>query len=519
KELVRKQERNIQPLSDDYIKFIAFAHWKIKQAGQGIVGMITNNSYLDGLIHRDMRKKLLEEFNEVYILNLHGSVKRKDMTPEGKKDENVFDIQQGVSIVLMVKNEKISKSIKYMDIYGTREEKYEFLDKDDVYSTDWQELNPKSPNNFFVPKNVEGEEKYNKFISLASVFNKNNAGVATGKDHALVDFDKDSLMRKLSILNKESFFLLMDNFEVDDSLKEKWFDELKKNPIDEQIKKYSYRPFDNRFVIYNTKILQRARDGIMKNMLQGNLSLITTKQLSGNNFFHSFITDSISDRCLISLKTREVSYVFPLYLYSDLEQQNLLNEGAKSANFNWSMFPSMYQTVQPFTSKLTGSFIQAEEAIFYYIYAVLYSEIYRGKYQEFLKIDFPRIPFTKEYELFEALVEKGEQLVNLHLLKSRELNNPITKFEGKGNGSIQDVKKENNHVYINVNQYFQISDEAWNYYIGGYQVLEKWLKDRKGIKLSLENIKHYCRMVTSISKTIEIQKEIDRLYPKVEESL
>ncbi len=514
KALVRQQEKNIQPLSDDYIKFIAFAHWKIKQNDQGIVAMITNNSYLDGLIHRDMRRKLMEDFNEIYILNLHGNSKRKGKSPDGGKDENVFDIQQGVSIVVLVKNKYLEKFVKYEDLWGSREEKYEFLEKNDVYNTDWMELKSKPQNNFFVPKNTEGEDKYNKFISLTSIFDKKNAGTASGKDDVLVDFNKQSLLKRMSTENKDAFETFMEANDVSKDLIKKWLDELNKMDLEEHIKSYTYRPFDKRFFIYSNKMLQRARTDIMDNFLKNNLAICVTNSSSQDFYSEVFISDAITDKHLTGHQT----YVFPLYIYNKRGQQNLLSKIGMSINFKWGNL-GWLQTLQPFTSKLSSNFIQTEQAIFYYMYAVLYSNIYRKKYQEFLKIDFPRIPFTKDYELFKALAQRGEQLINIHLLNSEDLSNPIAKFEGKGDAFIEDVKRENNFVYINKNQYFLVSNEVWNYYIGGYQVANKWLKNRKGRKISSEEIKHYCKTITAISKTIELQKEIDRLYSKIEEDL
>lgn len=518
KEVVRKEERNIQPLSDDYIKFIAFAHWKIKKAGQGIVGMITNNSYLDGLIHRDMRRKLLEDFSEIYILNLHGSTKKQEKTPVGSNDENVFDIQQGVSIILLVKNENPKRTVKYADVWGLREEKYDYLEKNDISSTGWKSIKPQMPHNFFTIKNFEGADLYDQFVPLDKIFRQFNAGVATGKDDLLVSFDKEELIRRLSITEKSLFDFSMQNYKIPQVLSDRLFEELKGLEIRNSIVPYNYRPFDTRYVVYNKRILQRARNVIMGSFLKPNLGIVTTKQLSTEKFNHALVTEVVSDRCLISLQTREVSYVFPLYMFNDSGQQRLLEDVHKSNNLRWNNL-GWLEAPPPFTS-LSGNYIQTTEAIFYYIYATLYSNIYREKYKEFLKIDFPRIPFTKNINLFNKLAEWGELLAGLHLLKSDKLNNPIAKFQGEGNGLVEKREYKNGMVYINDKQYFEeIEEEVWNYYIGGYQVLDKWLKDRKGHYLSSDEIKTYCRIVTSLSETIKIQKEIDKLYLEVEKSL
>ncbi|KKU16152.1 MAG: hypothetical protein UX25_C0042G0009 [Candidatus Woesebacteria bacterium GW2011_GWC2_45_9] len=520
KEVVRKKERNIQPLSDDYIKFIAFAHWKVKQAGQGIVGMITNNSYLDGLIHRDLRRKLLEDFSEIYILNLHGSTKRQEKTPEGEKDENVFDIQQGVSIILLIKNDNLKKSVKYADVWGLREEKYSYLEKNNVSDTRWRSIKPQPPHNFFTIKDFEGIELYDQFVPLDKIFRQLNAGVATGKDDLLVSFNKDDLVRKLSIAEKTLFDISMQSYKIPQVLGDRLFEELKGLEIENSIVPYNYRPFDVRYVVYNKRILQRARDVIMGSFLKPNLGLVSLKGIRKQGLGYFFVTDKVTDRHILDTSA-DTAYVFPLYIYNSSEQQGLLEEIHKSNNLQWGNL-GWLETLQSFTSSLSGNFIQPTEAIFYYVYAILYSNIYREKYQEFLKIDFPRIPFAKDYHLFQALAQRGEQLVNLHLLKDEELQRPIAKFQGGGDNQVEkrEYEKFLERLHINDSQYFNgVKSEVWNYYIGGYQVLDKWLKDRVGKALSAEDVRHYCKIATAISRTIDIQKEIDRVYPKVENDL
>ena len=510
KEIVRREERNIQPLSDDYIKFIAFAHWKVKQAGQGIVGMITNNSYLDGLIHRDMRRKLAEDFDEIYVLNLHGDLRRGF----GEKEENVFDIQQGVSIVILVKGAVTDKSVSYAELRGLRDYKYKFLEEHNIEDTDWTGITPSLPDYFFIPIERAGEGKYSSFVSIKDIFSKSNAGIATGKDNVLVNFDKDVLVRKLTPRDKESFEMSMKSEDVDDELIDRWYENLKGGDIGSQIRGYSYRPFDTRFVIYNNKVLQRARQDLMDNFLFGNLGICTTKQLSTQSFQHALVTNSLTDRCYVSLRTREVGYVFPLFVSSGNNNGGLFGDsGVEQSNFD----PGFWQ-------KMKGSFIETLTpwTIFYYIYGTLYSNTYRKKYNEFLKRDFPRIPFTKDDGLFIKISELGKALSELHLLKFDEVGPVTVRFIGEGQNLIEKQKydAETRRVYINNDQYFEgVTSKVWDYYIGGYQVLDKWLKDRKGRYLTIQDAQHYLKVVAAISRTIEIQKEINRLYPKVEETL
>ena len=537
KETVRNEERNIQPLSDDYIKFLAFAHWKINQIGQGVVGMITNNSYLDGLIHRDIRRRLMDDFDEIYILNLHGSSKRKEKTPEGNEDENVFNIQQGVGIVLLVKSGNSNKIVNYSDVWGVREKKNNYLSEHDVYTTTWQELDivriekefkktrwaKKYKNGFyFFSKQVsENIGVYGNFIGIEEILKNGNVGIATGEDKTLVDWSKKELIDKFGLHNKDAFSVLMQHNGISMATVNKWWEIIQEltQPLEEQARSYNYRPFDIRFVIYNRGILQRSRSKIMDHMLQDNLALCVTNSSSQEKYNEIFVTDGLTDKHMTGHQT----YVFPLYIYNNESQQDLFHgDNHKSHNINWDALPEWVAGIQPFTSSATNNFIQVPEAIFYYIYAVLYSNIYREKYQEFLKSDFPRIPFTLDNQTFQNLVVLGEQLVELHLLKSKMLETPFSRYEGQGDNLIEkpDYHENIGRLYINRFQYFaKVAPEVWRYYIGGYQVLDKWLKVRKGRVLSLEDQLHFRKIITSLTQTIDIQKRIDKFYPEVEKSL
>lgn len=527
KEKVRKEERNIQPLSDDYIKFLAFAHWKIKQSGKGIVGMITNNSYLDGLIHRDMREKFLEDFDLIYILNLHGDAKRPKTTEDGQKDKNVFEIRQGVAISLLVKPEKpVKKQVYYQELIGSRESKYQYLENHDVKTSEWTTLTPKEPYRFFVPRDTSSEKEYDKFTDLTDIFSRNSVGAVSGCDSLLVSADRRSLKRQLQrLLDNE-----LKNFVIDstEERQRRKISNATKNRIsslgeikNEKITPYAYRPFDDRYVYFDNSVMQRPRSPFSDNMLQTNLSLNVTRQLLSLPFRHAFISQSISDKCLVSLKSREATYFFPLWLYDrdkkQANQQNFLDEdradSGKTPNIKRDFIKSL--------SSLFNQTISPEE-VFYYIYAVLYSNIYRQKYEEFLKIDFPKIPFTKDYKLFKRLSELGKELAELHLLKSPLLSKTSYRFEGKNGDSVKkpQYNEKEKRVYINKVQYFtNVTPELWNYYIGGYQVLHKWLKDRKGKILSSEEINHYIRVISALRETIKIQDKIDTYYPKVEKGL
>ncbi|NAT11408.1 DNA methyltransferase, partial [ANME-1 cluster archaeon AG-394-G06] len=316
-----KKERNIQPLSDDYIKFIRFAHWKISQTGKGIFGYITNNSYLSGIIHRGMRKELLSTFDEIYILNLHGSSRIGEKTPEGGKDENVFDIQQGVAIAIYVKLEKPlkEKKVYYADVFGLRDTKYKYLRENDVTSTDWLAIGPREPHHFFVPKDFALQEEYDKFWKVTDIFIKNKMGVITKRDNFITDRNYQNLKDRISKLanrnleDKEITVLygLRDTYEW--KLHPARQKILKQSFKTEKLIDYAYRPFDNRYIYFEDALIARSVREIMHNLLYSNCALNIMRHYFGTDFHHVFVSDFVSD--INYLTSARGQYVFPLYLY------------------------------------------------------------------------------------------------------------------------------------------------------------------------------------------------------------
>ncbi len=581
-----RTERNIQPLSDDYIKFIRFAHWKIEQDGKGIIGMITNNSYLSGLIHRGMRKKLIESFDEIYVLNLHGNSRIGEKAPDGSKDENIFDIQQGVSVVLfvkkgnlsvipacresflkkdagqagMTKNTGIIAKVLYQDLYGLRESKYSYLNKSYIKTTKWKILKPTEPYYFFVTKDFSLQADYDKFISMSGIFDKSSSGVKTHRDHFVIGFTEEDVKQRMRTFTSNLPDDIVAQALVLKDTRDWKFktarEETKKIEWKKHIRPYAYRPFDNRTSCYLPALIDRGCDrlDLMQNFFEDNLGLCVTRQLSTPSFCHAIVTDKITDMCFVSIKTKETGYVFPLYLHQKTEKTK--KNSLKSVMLLFEP-EADYLVRKPnfspaFAEKISKAFKKSPspEEIFYYVYAVLYSETYRTKYAEFLRIDFPRVPFTKDYKLFKKMSEYGNRLVDLHLLKSQELDLPIARFQGKGDNRVEKPKYtpslnpspqsrklsglalgptvgaqagegwvRGGCAYINKTQYFEgVSPEIWSYQVGGYQVCDKWLKDRKGRVLSLDEIQTYCRIVTAIHKTIEIQKAIDEVYEDIEKT-
>ncbi len=425
---------------------------------------------------------------------------------------------------------KTHSTIKYFDLYGLWKGKGEFLESHDVKNTKWQELDPKEPNFWFVPKDMKGEKKYGKFISAKDIFNTSSSGIKTHRDNFILDFSKKELERKLMMFCNDQFDdqFVKSVFNLKDTsnwkLSKNRLEFIGKGIKEELFKQYSYRPFDTRWIYYDKNLIDRPRIENIWNLNEDNFALIITKQLSTSIFNHSFVSISAPDICLLSLQTKESAYIFPLYLYNTYapkKEKPVLSYG------NLMLFDKPKEK-EPnikieIIQKLSESYKKkiAPEEIFYYIYAILYSNIYRKKYNEFLKTDFPRVPFTKDAKLFSKISELGEELANLHLLKSEKLeNDKSVKFPAVGDNKVEKREYKNGRIYINGKQYFVgVAPEVWNYHIGGYQVLDKWLKDRKDKVLSSEDINHYLKIIAALKLTIESQKEIDKIYPKVGKSL
>ncbi|MFO5473250.1 MAG: type ISP restriction/modification enzyme, partial [Dolichospermum sp.] len=523
-------EKNIQPLDDDYIKFIRFAQYQIENNAQnaGIIGFITNHSYLNGLIHRGMREELLKYFDRLYIMDLHGNSLLKETTPEGNIDQNVFDIQQGVAILIAVREKdkpdygstayksrdgvKEMAKVLYYDLWGRREDKYKFLESASLDNVNWIEVKPTEPNYFFAPKDFDYEDEYKKEWLLKDIFTKYATGIETGKDLYLVSFEKKSLEDVIKDLINPSTSLLEieQKYNIKDTtgwpFSKKRTDLSKSSFNSFKMKLYCYRPFDNRY-IYFDEFLRRPHKDIMVNLLHDNLTLMASRQQSEIGFYHIFITNNLGDCNALSLNSRERNYYFPLYTYPNTEnkQTNLFLE--KTPNLS----PKFLEAIKEKLGK-----IPTPEQIFYYAYAIFHSPTYRTRYAEFLKIDFPRLPLTSNQNLFNSLAIKGEELVNLHLMKSDTLNNLMTTYQTIEDNQVSEVtyNSELQRVYINKQSYFTNSPpHIWEFKIGGYQVLDKWLKDRKNAKrqLSTEEINHYQKIVISLTETFRIMQEIDQI--------
>lgn len=474
----------------------------------------------------------MNTFNEIYILDLHGNSKKKETAPSGGRDINVFDIQQGVATAIFIKKEKgYGCKVFHADLYGERENKYTWLDEHELANSDYMQLNPQSPWYFFIERNTKEIEHYNNWMRVNEIFPVNNVGIVTARDKFAISFDKDTLearIRQFRNLRFDNEFLksaygLKDTstFKLEKFREE--FSKVKNWENDLQI--IQYRPFDKRFIIYSQWVIERRIFDIMHNMLKDNLGISVARRVEiGRPFEHAFIADTLITHHTVSLK--EVNYLFPLYLYPPTHEkkkktgiQNMMVFEPEVDYGSSGKKPNIAPKVFEMLEKAYGSKPSPEE-ILYYCYAVLYSNTYREKYAEFLKIDFPRIPFTSDHKLFLQMAELGSELAALHLLKSKALNNPITKYRGSGEDLIEKpvYDQERQSVFINATKYFEgVSREVWEYHIGGYQVMHKFLKDRKGRQMNDPVI--YCKIATAISATIEIQQKLEPLFEKLEKAV
>ena len=527
------KERNIQPLSDDYIKFIRFGQHFIDKNGEGILAYISNNSFIDGIIHRQMRKHLLESFDKIYILDLHGDAKKKEVCSDGSPDQNVFDIMQGVSINILIKTGKKLKNEKgkvlHYDLQGKRNYKYDFLSNNNITSFSWNNLECKEPNLFFTNKNFYGEEEYVEGFKIDELFKIYNNGIETGKDSFFYSQTKAELVKKidLAFLNKDD---TIRKFEITDTTSFKFKEKfLNSNYNENNIRTVSYRPFDNISCYYDNILQRRPAYSTMKNLFENNIGFLVPRQVT-DNFKHVFISKFPTDCNLTGTAKKFGSApLFPLYIYpKESNQQTIDDSNKRVPNLNPEILKQISESLGlTFTNeKEEGNICFANDKdvrsefrtsfapidLLDYIYAVLHSPRYRETYKEFLKIDFPRVPYPKDRATFWQLVELGSELRQIHLLESDVVEKYITKYPEDGDNIVtKPIYKEGN-VYINATQYFaNVPEVAWNFYIGGYQPAQKWLKDRKECELGFEDILHYQKIIVALSETDRIMKEIDKI--------
>ncbi|EAI2860005.1 DNA methyltransferase [Campylobacter jejuni] len=484
-----ENEKNPKVMLDDYVKFIRFAQSKIDSQESGIFAFISNNSFLDNPTFRGMRYSLMQSFDKIYILNLHGDTRKKEKAPDGSKDDNVFDIMQGVSINIFIKQNSKAKNtnIYYHDLYGKRKDKYEFLYENDLNSIKWTLVKNNEPFYLFLPQNNDLLEEYNKGISVKDIFMLSSVGIASSKDAILISTNNKKLEQQVYNFYNE-------------------FDK-------KYIKEIAYKPFDTQKIYYDIKKVERPRIDIMEHFLgYENIGLIYDRGTNLKEISNLFISSKVIDKHLVGAN----SYVSPLYLYPTTRSKKFLKK--ENPNFNEENFTSKIEnfkeSFRTFIDELYKEKFSPQN-ILGYIYAVLFHKIYREKYLDFLKIDFPKIPFTKDKNTFKNLSKLGLKLVNLHLLKNDELDfnvgEALFKDIKNKNFKIQKIKynKDIKELFINESLYFnKVSPEIYEFKIGGYAVLDKYLKSHKEEDI---DHKYFTLIIQTLDETLKIQDEISKI--------
>lgn len=523
-----ENEKNPKWLLDDYVKFIRFAQSKIDSQENGIFAFISNNGFLDNPTFRGMRYSLMQSFDKIYILNLHGDTRKKEKAPDGSKDDNVFDIMQGVSINIFIKqNSKVKNTkIYYHDLYGKRKDKYEFLYENDLNSIKWTLVKNNEPFYLFLPQNNDLLEEYNKGISVKDMFMLSSVGIVGGRDKFVMS-NSDNLESLEELKTRIKRFLSLDiesarkefdlgqdsrDWKIEYALKE--LKDTQNNSFN--YKKIHYRPFDVRWTYYTGKSKGfhcMPRGEIFEHFLENeNIGLICDRGTKLNNINNIFISNKIIDLHLVG----SGSYIYPLYLYPTTRSKKFLKK--ENPNFNEENFTSKIENFKESFRTFIDELYKAKfspEDILGYIYAVLFHKIYREKYLDFLKIDFPKIPFTKDKNTFKNLSKLGLKLINLHLLKNDELDfnvgEALFKDIKNKNFKIQKIKynKDTKELFINESLYFsKVSLEIYEFKIGGYAVLDKYLKSHKEEDIDHN---HFTLIIQTLNETLKIQDEISKI--------
>jgi len=545
-----------------------------ERTGAGVLAFITNHGYLDNPTFRGMRQSLINAFSDIYVLNLHGSSKKQEKAPSGEQDENVFDIQQGVAIGIFVRepDRHGPACVHYADLWGSRGRKYEWLFEHDVSATTFDNLKPASPSYFLVPREDSVRKEYEASRKITEILRENVTGIVTARDDFVLDLDKAALLERMSEFRsktlsdeeiREKYFQRKSSSKYPPGDTRGWklpearervrADKMWKERVIPSL----YRPFDSRFLYYVPWMVDWPRPEVMGHMLMGsNVGLVWTRPMSPNYEFSTIATRDVTDQCAVGNKSAGagISYLGPLYIYTHKRSSR---HGQKELDIEGTSWPRGSngrtanldpQFVADFGKRLGLAFVPegkgdlkktfGPEDVFNYIYAVFHSPTYRNRYAEFLKSDFPRVPLTSNLKLFRLLCILGGELVALQLLESPTLAGPIALYPIKGSnfvakgfpkympagerepGTGKPLKA--GRVYINrrdpqqetEGQYFEgVPQEVWDFHIGGYQVCEKWLKDRRERVLTYEDLEHYCKTVTALNETISLMREIDAVIP------
>ena len=527
----RLKERNPKWINDDYVKFIRFAEHMITKNGEGILGFITNHGYLDNPTFRGMRWHLLTSFDKIYVLDLHGNAKKKEVAPDGSPDKNVFDIMQGVAVIIGVRKkrrpgeESKLAEVWHGDLWGNRNAKYAALWEGEKQSLIPLQLASQAPNHAFVARDYGLEEVYRQGFAVSDLMPVNSVGIVTARDALTIDMDKQALWDRVQDFAVTDVETLRQRYQLGSDVQDWTVASATADVIahlsTDRLVPIAYRPLDTRWTFYtgtSRGFHCRPRAEVMRHLIGGGFALQVSRQKkSSGDYANLLVHENVSESSLVSNKTSEIGNTFPLYLYPE----NGSFDQSIRLNFN----PALYAQIRAaagLTGPLgapdgsdgfrhaTGAARPDEVKVFDYIYGVLHCPAYRETYAEFLKIDFPRVPFPPSPAIFQQISEQGEALRRLHLMEEGAIGETPYPFEGEGDSRVTQVRFGAGKVWINATQYFSgVPDVAWDFHIGGYQPAQKWLKDRKGRTLNWDDVRHYQKIIKILAETDRIMQQID----------
>jgi predicted helicase len=528
KERVKKEETQIQALSDDYIKFIRLADWNVSRAGTGTIGMITNNGYLDGHIFRDLRAYLASSYSSMQIINLHGDTRKKEKTPDGVADKNVFEIMQGVAVVILGRgvDRNGAATVSYVDLWGDRDKKYRLLASEGPMQ-DWVVIPSAAVRKMLVPVQNSTLD-WDTALPLAECFglgkwqdDKTNAygsGFKSQQDEFAMAFTPAELVSNVETLLQPTMteVELRERFSLCNTTQWNFTrarERLRRTNWRSQVQRVLFRPFDFRFTVITADIVTNPRREIMGQLERPNLALLATRKATEG--FATFVSQVPCGHKIVG--NYDMTTVFPAYRYAVVADGQL---GAFRASREVNLSPGLLRALDT----ALGTPSAGPEDFIRYAYAVFYSPAYRHRYAEFLKIDFPRVPLPGGSDLFRELTCLGSELVALHLMDSPKIDEFITTYTGPKDPEVGRVGWSNNTVWLDAAAtkkgrpatpgtigFRGVPEAVWNFHIGGYQVCEKWLKDRKGRTLFEDDIAHYQKIVVALAETIRLMREIDEV--------
>jgi hypothetical protein len=516
----RMGERNPKWLQDDYVKFLRFGQDSSEKNPFAILGLITNHGYIDNPTFRGLRQSLIRTFPQAWILDLHGNAKKRETGPDGKADENVFDIQQGVSILMAMRGPSASPGVRKADLFGTREIKYEFLRGNSVGMVEWTEIRPVSPFYVFVRQDEAIRAEYLRYPSIKTVMEVNVLGFQTHRDHFAIDFDRETVISRFEAMRdaRRSDAEIRATFDLKDNRDWKLSEARSTIRADPRWKSHIirclFRPFDVRWCYFSPVAVEYPRRELLEHVAgRENLCLLLPRQIGFLPWRHAGISDTVAESCAISAKTKEQNYNFPLYLFDNGEVKS--RDGQTRPNLSMDFLIELGQSLESSERGPNGlPNGTTPEHVLCYAYAVFHSPTYRARYGEFLKMDFPRLPYPGSSALFRGLASLGRHLIDLHLSRLLVSDERAALYFGQSTPKVGNISYHAGTVWLDDSQesgFRTVPESVWNFHIGGHQVCDKWLKDRRGRTLSIDDIAQYEQIVDALAETMRLMLGIENI--------